>query len=121
MTFAEKTYGGARVLVATGRIDMASADAFKDALAAAVEGARSAVIVDMAGVDYISSAGLRSLMIALRAAKAQNKGFAVAALTKLVLEIFTISRFNMVFSLFDAVRDGLTALAPDSLAAFDAA
>ena len=92
MAFEETTVGGAVLVKADGRIDMSNADAFKDALVSAVSTARRAVIVDMAGVDYISSAGLRALTIALRSAKDAGKGFAVAALTPLVLEIFTISR-----------------------------
>jgi len=51
-------------------------------------------------------------MIAFRAAKDAGKGFGVAALTPLVLEIFTISRFNLVFPLFGDVREALAALAP---------
>lgn len=87
---------------------------------AAVSEADRAVVVDMAQVDYISSAGLRSLMIALRAAKSESKGFGVAALAPLVMEIFTISRFNLVFSLYPAVRDALAELSPASLPAFEA-
>jgi anti-sigma B factor antagonist len=115
MAFGETTVGGAALVRADGRIDMSNADAFKDALMSAVSTARSAVIVDMAGVDYISSAGLRSLMIAFRGAKGAGKAFGVAALTPLVLEIFTISRFNLVFPLYGGVREALYAVgAPSS-------
>ncbi len=115
------TYGGAVLVRPNGRVDMSTADAFKDALMNAVDAAEKSVVVDMSGVDYISSAGLRSMMIAFRAAKAAGKTFGVAALTPLVLEIFTISRFNMVFSLFASVREALNVLSPDGLVAFDAA
>jgi anti-sigma B factor antagonist len=115
MAFGETTVGGAALVKADGRIDMSNADAFKDSLISAVSTAKSAVIVDMAGVDYISSAGLRSLMIAFRSAKAAGKAFGVAALTPLVLEIFTISRFNLVFPLYGGVREALYAVgAPSS-------
>ena len=109
MAFGESTVGGAVIVKADGRIDMSNADAFRDSLMSAVSTAKSAVIVDMAGVDYISSAGLRSLMIAFRSAKDAGKGFSVAALTPLVLEIFTISRFNMVFPLHGGVAEALAA------------
>ena len=120
MPFGETTYGGASVVAADGRVDMSNSDAFKDALMAAVGSSKGAVIADLSKVDYISSAGLRSLMIALRSAKAGGKGFGVASLGPLVLEIFTISRFNLVFSLFPSVREALAALAPDGLEPFDA-
>ncbi len=120
MTISEATLGGAIIVSAQGRIDMSNSEDFKDALMAALAGAGAAVIVDVAGVDYISSAGLRSLMIALRSAKAEGKAFGVAALSPLVLEIFTISRFNLVFALYAGVRDAVAALSPDSLGQFDA-
>lgn len=120
MAFEETTVGGAILVKADGRIDMSNAEAFRESLVSSVAAAKSAVIVDMAAVDYISSAGLRSLMIAFRSAKATGKGFAVAALRPLVLEIFTISRFNLVFPLYGGVREALVALAPDGLGPFDA-
>ncbi|HLZ84945.1 MAG TPA: STAS domain-containing protein [Caulobacteraceae bacterium] len=115
MAFGESTVGGAAIVKAGGRIDMSNAEAFRETLVSAVASARNAVIVDMDGVDYISSAGLRALMIAFRAAKSANKAFAVAALRPLVLEIFTISRFNLVFPLYGGVREALYAVgAPTS-------
>ncbi len=119
MSFSDTDLGGAIVVRSDGRVDLSNADAFTATLVAAVGAARAAVIVDMAGVDYISSAGLRSLMIAMRSAKAAGKAFAVAALTPLVLEIFTISRFNLVFSIHASVRDALAVVAPDALGQFD--
>jgi anti-anti-sigma factor len=110
MAFGESTVGSAVLVKADGRIDMSNAEAFGAVLAAAVPRAKSGLIVDMAGVDYISSAGLRALMIAFRAAKAAGKGFGVAALTPLVLEIFTISRFNLVFPLYGGVGEALEAV-----------
>ena len=112
MAFGETTVGGAVLVRADGRIDISNADAFKDALLTAVSKAGLAVIADMGGVDYISSTGLRGLMVAFRAAKAAGKGFGVAALTPLVLEIFTIARFNLVFPLYGRVGEALEALAP---------
>ena len=69
MSFAQANFGGAAVVKPEPRLDLTNADAFKDFLTQAVAVVPSAVIVDMSGVEYISSAGLRSLMIALRTAK----------------------------------------------------
>jgi anti-sigma B factor antagonist/stage II sporulation protein AA (anti-sigma F factor antagonist) len=119
MAFGETTVGGAALVTAGGGIDTSNAEAFKESLVSSVAPAKAAVIVDMARVDYSSSAGLRALMIAFRSAKAAGKGFAVAALRPLVLEIFTISRFNLVFPLYGGVREALAARAPDGLGPFD--
>ena len=119
MELRERKLGDAVLAVVSGRIDLANADVFKDKLTAA-QAKTKVLIVDMAGTEYISSAGLRALMIVFKQGKADGKAFGVAALAPLVKEIFTISRFNMVLPLFDTVRDALQAQAPSALPAFDA-
>jgi anti-anti-sigma factor len=115
-----KTLGDAVLATAAGRIDLSNADAFKDALSTALATARTALVVDLSGVDYISSAGLRSLMIVFKAGKTQGKTLAITGLQPLLVEIFTISRFNLVFPLFDTPRDAIGILAPAALAQLDA-
>jgi len=118
MNWSEKNVGDAVLLTASGRIDLSNADDFREALSAALAKATSALVLDLSGVDYISSAGLRSLMIVFKAGKADGKAFGIAALQPLVAEIFTISRFNLVFPLFDTVGHAFDKLAPGAGEAF---
>ena len=97
---------GVKVVTPAGRIDHASADEFQAALEPHLAECREngpALVVDMGKVDYISSVGLRVLMVAAKQVKSQNGCIAVAALTPLVKEVFEISRFNLVFDVFDSV------------------
>ena len=105
MDIAQKMVGNGIVLVPAGRIEMTNADAFKDAILAAVAGAddKGAVVLDLSQVEYISSAGLRALMIGNKAAKPRGVSIGVAAMQPIVCEIFAISRFNAVFPCFDTV------------------
>jgi len=120
LNFRDRQVGGVTISSASGRIDLSNADTFRDALSAALAKTTTALVIDLSELEYISSAGLRSLMIVFKAAKAEGKAFSVAALKPLVLEIFTISRFNLVFPLFDTVRDAIKAQAPNALPQFDA-
>jgi len=119
MNCKETKFGAAVVLSVTGRVDLSNADEFKDKLSAALGNAAGGLIVDMGGVDYISSAGLRSLMIVFKASKAAGKQFAITALQPLLMEIFTISRFHLVFPLFDTARAAVEKQVPDALVEFD--
>jgi anti-anti-sigma factor len=112
--WSEQDIGSAVLLSASGRIDLSNAETFKEALSAALSKAKTALILDLSGVDYISSAGLRALMIVFKAGKGEGKAFGIAALQPLLLEIFTISRFNLVFPLFDTVRQAVEKLAPSA-------
>jgi len=95
--------GRTTVLSPAGRIDHTHADAFKLALdphLAACTKDGAPLVLDFSGVDYISSIGLRALMVAIKQVKPQGGRMVLAALQPLVLEVFTISRFDMLFEIF---------------------
>lgn len=105
--------GGVTILTPAGRIDHASADAFQAVLQPYLDqcrDGRDSIVLDMHGLEYISSVGLRVLMMASRQAKAQHGRIVVAGLTPLVREVFEISRFNLVFDMFDDVPAALAGM-----------
>lgn len=114
MDIPTRTLDGAIVIAPQGPIDQASADAFRTALESRLSAcvkAGSPLVVDFSGVSYISSVGLRALMLAQRQAEAQEGRLGVAALTPVVKEVFEISRFNLVLKVFDSVEAAAAALA----------
>jgi anti-anti-sigma factor len=123
MEVIRKSVGGSVVLTPIGRIELTTAEPFREQLLAALDalgGAPGAVVVDCAHLDYVSSAGLRALMVASKAAKARGLGLGIAAMQPVVREIFAISRFELVIACFESVRDAFAALDPpavDALAA----
>ena len=120
MELNQKGMGGAVLALASGRVDLSNADVFTTALSAALNQTKTALILDLSRVDYISSAGLRSLMITFKASRTQNKGFGVAALQPILAEIFSIARLSQVIPIFQTTREAVARLAPDALAQFDA-
>ena len=124
MALQARHYGNALVLGVAGRLDQDNCDAFRADLMAHVEKSAlegGAVVLDLSGLEYISSAGLRCFMLASRQAKAQHGRIFVAALQAMVAEIFEISHFNLVFQVFPTVREALAAASGEAAAAFDAA
>ena len=79
------------------------------------------VILDLSDLSYISSAGLRVLMLAARQTKAQNGTLVLTGLQPLVQEIFEISRFNLVFDIAPSLRDALAKASASALTAFERA
>ena len=78
-----RTIGAVRVVAVAGRIDHSHAAAFQQALAphlgeCSAEG--SAPVLDFSAVDYVSSIGLRALMLAAKQVRAQGGSVAMAAL-----------------------------------------
>ena len=107
MEIGESHLGGIIVLSPQGRIDGNSAPDFQARLLRALQAGGEGVIVDLAAVDYISSAGLRSLMAATRQRKETR--LAVASLSPVVQEIFTIARFRHVLPIFASPDEAVAA------------
>ncbi len=114
-------YADVLVATATGRIDFAGAQVLEGALAPALapDGPVRGIVIDLAGVDYISSVGLRVLMVAAKAMRARKASIAVASLQPVVAEIFEISRFHHVVDVRGSVRDAIAAVSPVALVAYD--
>jgi anti-anti-sigma factor len=110
------------VLSPRGRVDHATAEELRTALAPHLTrcaAGQDHVVLDLAGVDYISSAGLRVLMLAAKQARAQGGFLAVAAVQPLVQEILEISKFMLVLRVLPSVRDAVAAASPAALAVFE--
>ena len=120
MDVTERRVGKVIVVAPAGRIDMTSADNFRERLIPLITSAAAggeSVVLDFSGVDYISSAGLRVLMLAAKQAKSAGNKVAVAAMQPLVAEIFQISRFDKVLPCHAGVDEALAAVAPGPNAA----
>ena len=107
--------GSVRVLHVQGRLDHAHAKAFETALAPHLldnTPGGSPVVLDFANVVYISSVGLRVLLLAAKQVKAQQGRIAIAALTPIVSEVFQVSHFNLVLQVFSNVAAAAADMAP---------
>lgn len=113
MELSSRESGKVRVVLAQGRLDHASDKAFETALApylaACTEGG-APLVLDFSGVPYISSVGLRALMVAAKQAEAQRGRIAIASLTPVVAEVFEISHFHLVLQVFADVEGAVAAL-----------
>ena len=112
MDATTRQLGNVLVVALQGRIDQATAEqlrlALESHLSCCIAGAP--LILDFSGISYISSVGLRVLMLAARQVTAQQGQMAIAGLQPVVREIFQISRFDMVFKIYDSVAAAAAAL-----------
>jgi len=90
----QETRSGWCVVSVTGRADAEAAEQLEETLRGAV-GQNSKVAVNLSGLSYISSAGLRALLQAARAAEGKAE-FAVCSLTASVQKVFDMSGLHHV-------------------------
>jgi stage II sporulation protein AA (anti-sigma F factor antagonist) len=87
------------VVAASGRLDAAGAPEMEAKGKELVQGGSKRLLVDMAGVDYVSSAGLRSLLVLAKAVKGVGGAMALCSLSATVSEVMTISGFDNILTL----------------------
>jgi anti-anti-sigma factor len=124
MNVTSRRFANAVVVRAAGRLDQDTCETFRGDLLKYVDeaaGGGGAIVLDLSGLEYVSSAGLRCFMLASRQAKAQHGRIYVAALQPMVAEIFEISHFNLVFQVFPTVRDAIGAVSPEASSAYEKA
>ena len=124
MKLSPKRFADAVVVFPVGRIDQSSADTFMEALAPHLErcaAGEDRLVLDLSDLEYISSAGLRVLMLAAKQTKAQGGTLLVTGLQPLVKEILEISRFTMVLDITPSLRDALAKASASALTAFETA
>jgi anti-anti-sigma factor len=124
MDIATRQFADTLVVAPVGRIDHRSAAELESSLLPLVTRAamdRAPLVLDFAGVDYISSVGLRVLMIAARQMRAATARLSVAAMQGVVAEIFSISRFDKVLVVCATLEDALAQSSDAALAEFRAA
>ena len=119
--FSSQQFADVVVAAPAGRIDHPAAQALENALLPLVPSGpdAGALLIDFAGVDYISSAGLRVLMVAAKQSRARGTKIGVAGLKAVVGEIFAISRFDAVLDIYPSVRDALPRFSAAALVAFE--
>lgn len=124
MKFSARRLADVVVAVPVGAIDHSNAVELEQAMAPIVSeaaAARTPVVLDFTGVEYISSMGLRVLMAASKQMRARDAAIAVAGLQPAVDEIFGIARFRFVLQIFPSVRDALVAVSAPAATAYDGA
>src|SRR5882672_11678618 len=110
-----------RLIHVEGRIDHTTAPSFQGLLLPKLTdctGETKKALLDLSGVHYMSSAGLRVLVLAARQCQQQQGEIVLAALPPLLQEVFRISRFDLVFKVFATVRTALEHLSPTAAAAY---
>src|SRR5438309_1079125 len=116
------THAKVRVVAPVGRLDHDNCEAFRNDLAPHLDACLSeghALIFDLSRLEYVSSAGLRCLMLAARQAVSRSGRLVIASLQPLVAEIFQISRFNLVFDVFPTMREALASVSSEAVEAFE--
>lgn len=89
-----------RLLEVSGRIDSMNANELGDALTREIDEGHTQIVLDLAGVDYMSSAGLREIVSALKRVKRGTGDLRIAQPSERVLEVLEMAGLDTIFQIF---------------------
>ncbi|MBQ4567147.1 MAG: STAS domain-containing protein [Desulfovibrio sp.] len=100
---------GISILEISGRMDATSTPEFENTVRD-LPGQTPLLLMDMSGLEYISSAGLRGILGLVKAFRAASGKLAFCALQPMVAEVFRISGFTAMLTVRDSREEAVTAL-----------
>lgn len=98
MEIKEDKSGDATVLVPVARVDSATAKAFEGKVLQVVNSGSAKIVVDFSELDYISSAGLRVVLVGAKMTRAPRK-FVLCGMKPHIREVFDVSGFAKILNI----------------------
>ena len=97
-------------VLVSGRIDGSNAAAFEETVKAAMEESDRAVVMDLEKLSYISSAGLRILLMIAKNLASRDGKLALCALSEPIREVIEISGFDKIIPVHGSRADALASV-----------
>ena len=90
-----------------GRLDAESAPEAETTVKGILKGGTQRLLFDLSRMEYISSAGLRVILMAVKELRNKKGKVVLCGLTPYVKEIFDVSNFSSIIPITDSVETGL--------------
>lgn len=86
---------------ADGRVDSTTADQLGEVLNTAIDDGTNQLVLDLSKVEYMSSAGLREMVSALKRVQRGRGDLRLAALSDRVKEVLELAGLDEIFNIYD--------------------
>jgi anti-anti-sigma factor len=106
----ERREEGTVIAKTEGRVDGSNASEFHSALESAISPDDHTVILDFEDLSYISSAGLRVILLVAKELRDRDSKLAVCSLPNSIREVFAISGFDKIIATHASQAEAIAAL-----------
>ncbi len=107
MEIKEESQGKVRIVALRGRLDAISSPLVERQLLTLMDRGEARLVLDLSGLLYISSLGLRIFIAVAKSVKNSNGKLALSGLNEHIYEIFKIARFTNIFSIFPTCEEAI--------------
>lgn len=95
------------VMEVTGRLDANTTPEFEKRCADSIKKEPCKMILDLSGLEYISSSGLRSLLTLAKKLRTTGGNLAICSLAGIVKDVINLSGFHQFLPVFDNVENAI--------------
>lgn len=110
LTVSGEQHGGVLVASVGGRVDGSNAQEFQEALETLLADNANALALDLQDLAYISSAGLRVILLISRQMQGRSGKFGVCGLAGAISEVFALSGFDKIIPIHASRSEAVSAL-----------
>lgn len=89
-----------QLLEVSGRVDSLSADELREALQTSIDHGYNKLVLELNGVEYMSSAGLREMVSALKTVKKSGGDIRLANPSEKVKEVLELAGLHTIFQVY---------------------
>jgi anti-sigma B factor antagonist len=97
------------IIQISGKLDSNTSPEFETKLMSFINSGESKILLDCKDLDYISSAGLRVLLLAAKVLKNSGGKIVLSSLKEHIHEVFNIAGFTSIFPIYptseEAIKD----------------
>lgn len=110
MEIREKQTGGVYIIEVEGKLDSKTSSQMEKCLVSAIDNGNKEIILDFTALDFISSAGLRVLLIGVKKLKLVNGKIVLVSVKDYIKEILEISGFHTLFQVYPNLEEALNGM-----------
>jgi anti-sigma B factor antagonist len=107
MEIIKEKNGDISILKITGKLDSVNSPEFENELIDLINNGDNKIIIDFSKLIYISSAGLRVILLGAKKIKVIDGKIAITSLNKNIKEVFDITGFTDIFNIFQNIEEAL--------------
>jgi anti-anti-sigma factor len=111
MGIEETSIGGIKTTAIFGRLDSVTSSGYETELMALLQDGRKAMLIDLAGLDYLSSAGIRVLLVLFKHAADAKVSMAILRPPAHVAEILEIAGLDDILTIYPSAEEAAQSLA----------
>jgi anti-sigma B factor antagonist len=110
MEIIQEQRGMVALLILRGKLDAGTANTLENKLLVAIDGGNKQFCLNCSALDYVSSAGLRVLLMAAKKLKPGNGEIVLSCLKPHIQEVFDIAGFSSIFPIHETDEQALRAM-----------